>query len=300
MNKWGGLKVFAKFFDNLDPLPLHIHSREEHAREINMEGKAEAYYFPPQVNFTFGLFPYTFFGLEHGTTKEQARESIKNFEKGDNKILELSKAYKLQVGTGWLLPAGILHAPGTLCTFEVQWASDIYSMYQSVVFEKPIDKYLLIKDVPKNKMDDYIDYLIEMLDWELNLLPNFKERFFIEPIEIGNTISQGFLEKWVIYGKIDNKELFSSKELTVYSGKKVTMREEGAYGMVIIQGHGTINGIEAESPTMIRFSDVTRDEFFIPYITAEKGVTIENRGLEPLVILKIFGPDCNPDMPVRK
>ena len=48
---------------------------------------------------------------------------------------------------------------------------------------------------------------------------------------------------------------------------------------------------------MIRFGDITRDEYFVPYPTATKGVTIENTGCEPLVILKFFGPDCNPDMP---
>ncbi len=48
---------------------------------------------------------------------------------------------------------------------------------------------------------------------------------------------------------------------------------------------------------MIRFGDVTKDEFFVPYPAAVKGVTIENTGSEPLVMLKFFGPDNNPDMP---
>jgi len=48
---------------------------------------------------------------------------------------------------------------------------------------------------------------------------------------------------------------------------------------------------------MIRFGEVTRDEFFVPFSSAAKGVTIENTGQEPLVMLKHFGPDCNPGMP---
>ncbi|MFC2087139.1 hypothetical protein ACFLSA_03130 [Bacteroidota bacterium] len=300
MDKWGGLKVFSKFFDNMEELPLHIHSRDEHAREIGMDGKAEAYYFPPQVNFTNGKFPYTFFGMEPGTTKEDIRKCILNFDKGDNKIRDYSKAYKLEVGTGWLVPPGIFHAPGSLCTFEVQWASDIYSMYQSVVDEKPLESSLLTKDVPAHQKDNYVEYLIEMLDWELNLLPNFKDRFFLEPINIGNTKDLGYQEKWIVYGKVDNKELFSSKELEVYSGKKVTIKDSGAYGLVVIQGHGTINNVKVDSPTMIRFGDITRDEFFVPINTAQKGVTVENHGHEPLVILKFFGPDCNPDMPDKQ
>lgn len=299
MNKWGGLKVFAKFFDNMDALPHHIHLREEHAKNVGLEWKPEGYYFPPQVNFTENNFPYTFFGLEPGTTKEQLRKCIEFFEKGDNKITNLSRAYRLEVGTGWLLPPGILHSPGSLCTFEPQWSSDVLGMYQSVVANKPIDRSLLVKDVPENKKYDF-NYLIELLDWDLNIDPNFKANHFLTPINIGDTKNKGYEEKWVVYGKISGKELFSVKELKVYSGKKVTVKDTGAYGFITVQGHGRINDIGFESPVMIRFGDVTRDEFFVPYQTAVKGVTIENTGFEPLVLLKFFGPDCNPDMPDKK
>ena len=296
MKKWKGLKVFAKFFDNMDALPHHIHLREEHAKNVGMEGKPEAYYFPPQVNFSENNFPYTFFGLEPGTTKEQVRKCLIDFEKGDNKITNLSKAYRLEVGTGWLLPPGILHAPGSLCSFEPQWASDVYGMYQSVVAGKPVDKSLLTKDVPEDKKED-VDYLLNIIDWELNVDPNFKEKFFLEPIPIDNPIPDKYIEKWIVYGKVAGVEVFSAKELTVCSGAKVTIKDSGAYGLIIIQGHGTMNDVAVESPTLIRFRDLTRDEFFVPYSTATRGVFIENEGNEPLVMLKFFGPDCNPDMP---
>lgn len=42
-----------------------------------------------------------------------------NFSQGDNKILDITKASRLELGTGWLLPPGILHAPGPLCPFEL-------------------------------------------------------------------------------------------------------------------------------------------------------------------------------------
>ncbi|MGM0366033.1 MAG: hypothetical protein ACQEP5_05800 [Actinomycetota bacterium] len=296
MEKWGGLKVFSKFFDNMDALPHHIHLREEHAGNVGMEGKPESYYFPPQVNFTENNFPYTFFGLEPGTTKEQVRQCLIDFEKGDNKITNLSKAYRLELGTGWLLPPGILHAPGSLCSFEVQWASDVYGMFQSVTANKPVDRSLLTKDVPQKHKDD-LDYIMDIIDWDLNVLPNFKERFYLEPIEIGDTKNKGYQERWIIFGKINGKEMFSSKELAVYPGSQAFIKDSGAYGIIAIQGHGTINGIDIQTPAMIRFGDITRDEFFIPYETAANGVTVVNTGHEPLVILKFFGPDCNPEMP---
>jgi hypothetical protein len=296
MNKWGGLKVFSKFFDNMDALPHHIHLGEAHARNVGMDGKPEAYYFAPQVNFAENNFPYTFFGLEPTTTKEEVIKCLKDFEKGDNKITNLSKAYRLEVETGWLLPPGILHAPGSLCSYEPQWASDVYGMYQSLAANKPIDRSLLVKDVPEKYKND-IDYIMDIIDWDLNVTPYFKDQFFLKPVPIGNTKDKGYVERWVVYGKVNGKEVFSAKELTVYSGSKVTIKDTGAYGFITIQGHGKINEINFESPNMIRFGDITRDEFFVPYSTALKGVTIENTGHEPLVMLKHFGPDCNPDMP---
>ena len=209
---------------------------------------------------------------------------------------DLSRAYRLELGTGWLLPPGILHAPGSLCTLEPQWASDVYMMFESLPSGKPIRKELMSKDAPKDKKYD-LDYLVGTLDWEKNTAPDFKKRFFLPPIEIKNETPQKFQEKWVVYGKVDDKEVFSVKELTVYPDKKATIIDKGAYGLILLQGRGTINDIDIETPTLIRFGDLTRDEFFVPYPTAIRGVTIKNNGYEDLVILKFFGPDCNPGMP---
>lgn len=299
MSKWGGLKVFSKFFDNMQALPHHIHIGQEHASLIGMEGKPESYYFPPQVNFTGNDFPYTFFGLEPGTTKEELKKCLKDFSKGDNKILDITKAYRLELGTGWLLPPGILHAPGSLCSFEPQWASDVYMMFESLPSGKPIGKEFMSKDAPDDKKDD-IDFLISTLDWEKNTAPDFKKRFFLPPIDIKNNTPHKYHEKWVVYGKVEGQEVFSAKELTVYSGQKTTIKDTSAYGAIVLQGHGKMNDIDVESPIMIRYGDQTKDEFFVPYQTAITGVTVENTGCEPLVILKFFGPDCNPDMPDKE
>jgi len=43
---------------------------------VGQKGKPEAYYFPPQYNFKGNNFPYTFMGLEPGTTKDQVRKDI--------------------------------------------------------------------------------------------------------------------------------------------------------------------------------------------------------------------------------
>jgi hypothetical protein len=259
-----------------------------------MDQKPEAYYFPLQLNNYGGDFPYTFFGLEPGTTREQVRHCLEIWNQGDNHITDLSKAYRLQPGTGWYVPAGVLHAPGSLCTYEPQWASDVFAMFQSLVSEVPIDWSLLVKNVPEDKHHD-LDFLVSLIDWEANTDPNFKEKHFRPPVPVKPTeemMDKGYIEKWVTYGN----EYFAAKELTVLPGRTVTIRDAGPYGMIMLQGHGTMGIWPIETPTLIRFGQLTHDEYFVSYPAAREGVTIHNPSkTDPIVMLKHFGP--NPEAP---
>ena len=66
----------------------------------------------------------------------------------------ISQAYRLEPGTGWDVPPGVLHAPGSLCTYEPQKASDVFAMYQSLTGDQIVPEELLWKDTPKKKLDD--------------------------------------------------------------------------------------------------------------------------------------------------
>ena len=173
--------VYSKFFDNLGPIPHHMHQNQEQAAKLGREGKPESYYFPPQLNWTGNNFPYTFFGLEPGTAKSDLRRCLERWNLGDNGILDLSKAYRLKPGTGWLVPPDVLHAPGSLVTYEPQWGSDVFGMYQSMVEGRRVPWELLVKDVPPEYHQD-LDYLVEQLDWEKNVDPEFKKHNYLEPI----------------------------------------------------------------------------------------------------------------------
>jgi hypothetical protein len=53
---------------------------------------------------------------------------------------------------------------------------------------------------------------------------------------------------------------------------------------------------DIETPALIRYGQLTNDEFFISENAAKDGVTISNASAtDPIVILKHFGPG-NPDM----
>ena len=286
--------IYSKFFDNQGPLPHHIHHRDEHAKLVNQMGKPEAYYFPPQVNNHGGDFPFTFFGLQPGVTKKQVRECLVNFTKGDNKLINLSKAYKLEPGTAWDVPPGLLHAPGSLCTYEPQRASDIYAMYQSLVGGQLIPEDLLWKNTPKEKKGD-VDYLMDVIDWNLNVDPDFVSKHFMLPKpvkDVEKMRSEGYIDNWICY----KSNAYSAKELTILPEKTVTIKDSAAYGMITMQGHGMMDNWKIETPTLIRYGQLTNDEFFVSESAAKRGIVIKNLSdAEPLVILKHFGPK-NPDL----
>jgi hypothetical protein len=295
--EYGGWPMYSKFFDNQGALPHHIHHRDEHAQLTGQKGKPEAYYFPPQPNNHGGDFPYTFFGFIPGTTREEVLECLKDFKKGDNKITNISQAYKLQPGTGWDVPPGILHAPGSLCTYEPQKASDVYAMYQSLVGNAIVPEELLWKDTPKNKVGDY-EYLMEIIDWELNVDPNFKKNRFMQPRPVRafeEMKDQGYIENWICY----RSNAFSAKELTVLPGASVVIVDSAAYGMIMMQGHGKMGVWDIETPSLIRFGQLTQDEFFVSELTAKEGIKIVNYSkTDPIVMLKHFGPE-NPELKLQ-
>ncbi len=294
---YGRWPMYSKFFDSKKALSHHVHYRDKHAMQIGQEGKPEAYFFPIQLNNHGGEFPVSFFGLIPDTTKEDVLECLKNFGKGDNKITNLSQAYRLELGTGWDLPAGILHAPGSLCTYEPQKASDVYAKYQSLVGDAIVSESMLWKDTPEEKKGDY-DYLLEALDWDLNTDPDFVKNRFMKPIPTfhkDEMEKKGYLENWICY----KSDAFSAKELTVLPGATVFIKDEGAYGMIMMQGHGTMGTWDIETPSLIRFGKLTNDEFFVSEQAARDGVRIINHSkVEPIVMLKHFGPK-NPELERR-
>lgn len=289
--KW---PVYSKFFDNMGPIPHHMHQNEAQAKLVGQEGKPESYYFPPQLNNVGNNFPYTFMGLEPGTTKEDVVRCLDRWNEGDNGILDLSKAYRLKVGTGWLIPPCVLHAPGSLLTYEPQWGSDVFGMYQSLVEGRAVPRALLTKDFPKEKHDDN-KYLVDALDWEKNVDPNFMENNYLEPVV--SEQGDGWVDKWIVYGKVDGKQLFTSKELTLQPGAKCTIKDGGAYGWITVQGSGKVGKLVLQTPAMIRFGEMTMDEVFVTAKAAAAGITFENTGTEPLVGLRYFGPNAQPKAP---
>ena len=171
-------------------------------------------------------------------------------------------------------------------------------MYESVVHNQVLDTELLWKDTPKEELGNH-EYLLDVIDWEQNVDPMFREKHFMKPIPVSpleEMRAAGYEEKWICYLAKD----FSAKELTVLPGATVTIKDGGAYGLYVVQGHGTLGVWDIESPALIRFGQLTYDEYFVSESAAKAGVTITNPSKsDPIVMLKHFGPDAHDNMPVK-
>src|SRR5438105_1622096 len=182
------------------------------------------------------MFPVGFMSLERGSTQDDLRRCLADWNKGDNGILNFSRAFRLQPGTGWQINPGILHAPGSLVTYEPQVNSDVFAMFQSLVDGRSVDRSLLTKDVPPEHHTD-LDFLVSMLDWNANVNPEFatSNRVFPKRVQTREQANDlGYAEQWVCYGT----GWYSAKELTVFPKRTVTVKDNAAYGLILTQGHG--------------------------------------------------------------
>lgn len=284
--RYGMMPVYAKFFDYETPLYFHFHPKNDVASRVGCEAKPECYYFPPQMNNYTGRRPSTYIGFNSDVTKEQVRDCIANFNVRDTHITSLSRAFELELGTGWYVPAGVLHAPGSLLTYEPQWCTDLNCVLENVVCGEVFDESYLLDIVPAD-VENKVDYIMDAIDWETNFDPDFKENYYRPPIELPHT-QVGLTEKWICYGN----EFITAKEVSVAPGAEVLLKDKAAYGCVLVQGFGKFGNYDAEAVNMMHVSDQTCDEYFVSKNRAAEGVRIVNMSkVEPLVLLQHFGPD---------
>lgn len=283
---YGIFPVYSKFFDYATPLYFHFHPLDDLASNVGAQAKPECYYFPPQLNPHKGERPSTYLGLNKGVSKDEVFDCIKNFGKFDTNITRLSRAYDLEVGTGWYVPAGLIHAPGSLLTYEPQWGTDLNCVLENVVSDEVFSESYMTDICPKD-VEDKFAYIMSAIDWDVNYEPNLKEAYFRPPLELAHK-QDGLLEKWICY----NNEFLASKEVTLQPGASIELRDDAAYGCVIVQGFGTFGSYDAEAVNLMRVGDYTTDEYFVSKKAAESGVKISNNSqYEPMVILQHFGPD---------
>ncbi|HOJ33613.1 MAG TPA: hypothetical protein PKY35_03100 [Candidatus Hydrogenedentes bacterium] len=286
--KYGaGLHRLAKLFEYSDRLPYHIHQQQHDAQKVGANAKEEAYYFPSGVDM--GPHPETFLGCHPYIVRQGLQEKIflPYLEKWDSDlILQHAPAFKQIPGDGFHVPAGVLHAPGTAVTFELQENSDVFSMWQAKCGGKIISKELLFKDISEeDRTRDGERAALKQVNWELCGDPYIYENRHTPPVFLrGNDAGT---EDWIFY----NTDKFSGIRLIVHPGCTYISKDNGVYSLFVWRGKGTIGGLDVAG------GDPNRDELLVTHDSAVKGVPVVNTGNEPLEIWKVFGLGVNPECP---
>jgi len=284
-----GLGRLAKIFDYDARLPYHLHQRQKDADRVARHSKDEAYYFPPGIDM--GPHPETFFGVHPYIVEEKKYDLLLPHLENWNSdlILKHSRAYLQVPEEGFFLPSGHLHAPGTAVTIELQEASDVFSMMQAMNAGKIISKELLWKDVHPEDRKRYGErFILNLVDWPDNGNPYFYEDHHTSPQLIESSQQPGGQEYWIYYNTLK----FSGKKFVVKPGCSYTTFDQGVYNILVWKGQGDYGGFEIEG------GNPGLDELLITHGKAISGVQVKNTGSEELMILKFFGPDINPDVPL--
>jgi len=285
-----GLHRLAKLFEYSDRLPYHLHQRQEDAQKVGANAKEEAYYFPAGVDM--GAHPETFLGCHPYIVRERIQEQVflPYLQKWDSDlILQHAPAFKQIPGDGFHVPAGILHAPGTAVTFELQENSDVFSMWQAKCGGKIISKELLFKDVPKDERATQGERaVLSQVDWDLCGDPFIYENRHTPPVFLKE--SDAGREDWIFY----NTDKFSGIRLIVNPGKTYLSRDKGVYSIFVWRGQGMVDGHP------VRGGDPEQDELLVTHAKATTDIPITNTGNEPLELWKVFGRGVNPECPRLK
>jgi hypothetical protein len=283
-----GLGRLAKIFDYNGRLPLHLHQREEHAALVGRHSKDEAYYFPEGIDM--GPHPETFLGVHPSISQTRDYDILLPYLQAwdSDGILKHSRAYQQIPGEGFHVPSGILHAPGTAITIELQEDSDVFAMLQALNGGRIISKELLWKDVRPADREQYGErFILELIDWERNGDPYFYENHHLSPRLVDASEQPGGEEYWIFY----NTTKFSGKKLVVRAGASYRSRDRGVYSIFALRGRGRYGSVE------ISAGEPGLDELLVTYGRAVRDLDVTNTGDGDLVVVKFFGPDINRDCP---
>ncbi|MGE5459910.1 MAG: hypothetical protein ACM3WR_04715 [Solirubrobacterales bacterium] len=283
------LDRLAKIFDYRGRLPLHLHQRQEHAALVGRHSKDEAYFYPPGVDM--GPHPETFLGVHPSIAEDKDHEILLPYlEDWDSDlILRHSVGYSQVAEEGFHIPSGILHGPGSALTIELQEDSDVFAMLQALNHGTLISKELLWKDVRAEDRETKGErFILELIDWEENGDPYFYENHHLSPQLIEGSRTEGGEEHWIYY----DTTKFSGKKLVVHPGCSYVTTDRGVYNILLWSGSGTYGGVEVEG------GNPERDELLVTHDRAVRGVEVRNTGREDMFVIKFFGPDVNPDVPM--
>jgi hypothetical protein len=162
-------------------------------------------------------------------------------------------------------------------------------MLQALNAGKVISKELLWKDVRTEDRERHGErFILELIDWAENGDPYFYENHHLSPQPIAESRQDAGEEYWIYY----NTPKFSGKKLVVRPGGTYRCTDRGVHNILVWSGRGTYGGMPVEG------GSPGDDELLVTHQRAVDGVDVYNTGRDDLVVVKFFGPDINPDVPM--
>jgi hypothetical protein len=237
-----------------------------------------------------GAHPESFFGVHPWIARDRRADVLLPYlqDWDSDRIQKHARAELLVPDEGFDIPSGVLHAPGTAVTVELQEDSDVLAMFQALNAGTIISKDLLFKDVrPQDRIEHGESFPLRFVDWELNGDPYFYENRHLSPQPVAQPAQPDGEQSWIFY----NTSKFSGKKLVVRPGGRYTAVERGVYNVLVWSGTGVYGG------QPVAGGDPDLDELLVVHDAATRPLVVENTGTQDLVAFLFFGPDINPDVP---
>jgi hypothetical protein len=246
-------RVLVKILDPAEAIVFHLHATDKQVRRMPTNfrghrfGKDEAYYFLDGV--PKGPTPYTHVGLHEGVTRRELIDAVK---RGREHALELSPCVHQEYETGFFVPAGVPHRPGTALTLEVQQPADVNTFLETHAGGRrrpPSELHPGFKS-----LEDALA-LVEMEESvNVGRLTNYRLTPRVEHGGNGGEVATIFPPE--VCRKFGGRRLRVTRSLT--------HRANTPYVLWVWKGVGTINGVRARAG----------DEFFVAHEAARRGVEV--------------------------
>jgi len=286
--------IVSKKFDNLNPIPHHLHWSKWEVYDINSydnPGVSPSHYHTTAM----GLYPFV--------TREQFLACMKRFGQGEyNGVRHLSPHVMMKLDDGFVMPNGVLHSPTNLCTHELHVIMDEHFLAEDLTLDGRIgakDAFYACReeDYPKARHEDW-DYLVEKFDFAANQDPDFVLKNSRPAIPAEEFKGNGVDAKWIVYGNFLGDQKCSILRLIVEPGAKTTFRPECPAMFHTNGGSGRVGKLGVRYHQNMILGEIYPEIGFITQAAlANGGVEIENTGTEPLVLTFDFPQNAHSRTP---
>ncbi len=286
--------IVSKKFDNLNPIPHHLHWSKWEVYDINSydnPGVSQSHYHTTAM----GLYPFV--------TKDQFLSCMKRFGRGEyNGVRHLSPHTMMHIDNCFVMPNGVLHSPTDLCTHEVHVTMDEHFLAEDLTLDGRIeakDAFYACReeDYPKARHEDW-DFMVEKFDFDANQDPEFVQKNSRPAITAQEFAGDGVDAQWIVYGDFLGDQKVSILRLTLEPGSITTFCPESPTLFHTNSGSGRVGKFEIRyHQNMVLGQTYPEIGFITQYALMEGGVEIENTGPDSLVITFDFPQHAHSQTP---